>query len=53
MLVYIYRDIIQGTYTGRHDAQAYIDITYLHIQKDKIHMYYCREMINRHIYKET
>ena len=53
MLVYIYRDIKQGTYTGRHDAQAYIDKTYLCIQRDKKHMYLCREMINRHIYKET
>ena len=53
MLVYIHRDMIQETYTRRHDTQAYIDMTYLYIHRDKIYMYLCKEMIQRHIHKET
>ena len=53
MLVYIHRDMIQKTYTRRHDAQAYIDMTYLYTLRNKIHMYLYKEMTQSYIHKET
>ena len=39
MLVYIHRDMIQGTYTRRHDEQAYIhDFTYRETKYTCIYM---------------
>ena len=48
ILVYIHRDMIQETYTRRHDTQAYIDIIYFYIHGDKIHMYIWRDDIQAH-----
>ena len=53
MLVYIPRDMIQGTYTRRDDKQAHIDIMQFYIHRGKIDMYLYGEMIYRHIHKET
>ena len=53
MLVYIHRDMIQGTHTWRHNTQAYIDMIQFYIHGDKIHMYLYGEIIYRHIHKET
>ena len=52
ILVYIHRDMIQETYTRRHDTQAYIDMTYLYKLRNKLHMYLYKEMIQSHLRKE-
>ena len=47
MLVYIQRDMIQGTYTRRHDEQAYIDMI-LHTERQNTHVFIWRDDIQAH-----